>query len=54
MEKTWLVILFEWWLVDLDALGLDDSSYLIELAKDSHQFRISTYSLLELGQVGWT
>lgn len=53
MEKTWLVVLFKWWLVDLDALGLDDSSYLIGLASDSRQLRNSTYFLLELGQVGW-
>lgn len=37
VEKTWLVILLKWWLVDLDALSLDYSSY----------------PLLELGQVGW-
>lgn len=52
MEKTWLVILLKWWLIDLDALGLDDSAYLIELISDSHQLRNSTYSLLEFGQVG--
>jgi hypothetical protein len=31
VEETWLVILLKWWLVDLDALGFNDSSYLCEL-----------------------
>jgi hypothetical protein len=53
VEKTWFVILLEWWLVDLDALGLNDSSYLRELVVCFDKSKENTYSLLELCQIGW-
>jgi hypothetical protein len=50
--ETWLIVLLEWWLVDLDALGVNDGTYLVILAVVPYEkLEIATHSLLELGKI---
>jgi hypothetical protein len=55
MDKAGFIVLLKWGLVDLDALGLNDSAYLLVVSynEPSNDGDGSTYPLLELQQILW-
>lgn len=57
MLEASLVVFLEWWGVDLNALGLNDSSNLSEKKLverfSAFAFQCLTYAVLELDEVGW-
>lgn len=51
MLETWLVVLLERWLVDLDALGFDDGAYLDKISLGGLIASENSYPLLESAQI---